>query len=112
VEDATASGASDRISASDRTSASGRIRASDRVVATHDGDRIVVVNLDTSDLIALDGPARYLWEAIGARDEGATLEELVAEVTADFGVDAATARADVEAFLRALAEAGLTVSAG
>lgn len=89
-----------------------RVHVSDRVVATHDGDRIVVVNLDTSDLIALDGTARYLWEAIGAREEGATVAELVAGVTADFGVDAETALADVAAFLRALAEAGLTVSAG
>ncbi|MDN4616084.1 PqqD family protein [Leifsonia sp. F6_8S_P_1B] len=90
----------------------GRVRVSDRVVATHDGDRIVVVNLDTSDLIALDGTARYLWEAIGAREGGATVDDLVAAVTADFGVEPGEALADVEAFLAALAQAGLTVSAG
>ena len=54
-------------------------------------------------MISVNGTGSFLWDLLA---EETTLEELVQKVTDTYEVDADTARADAEAFLATLKEAG------
>ena len=89
-----------------------RIRQSERAVATLDGDDLVVVDLDTSELIVLGGTSRTLWECLA---EGATIEELLDDVLGPQtdGDDLPARqriRADVERFTAELGRLGLVTA--
>jgi hypothetical protein len=73
-------------------------------VATLDGDRILAVDLDTSNLVVLEGSSCYLWQRIG---EGMEVAELVRRVMEDHVVDADRARRDVSEFIGNLNGLGL-----
>ncbi|WP_165492047.1 PqqD family protein [Egibacter rhizosphaerae] len=59
-------------------------------------DDVVVLDLDGSVYFRVNGTGRVLWERL---QQPATVDELVAELTGNYDVDEAQARADVEAFL-------------
>ena len=86
-----------------------RLRQSERAVATHDGDRVVVVHLDTSELVVLEGVSGLLWETLAP---GATVDEAVDDVIGptadgDRGGSRQRIRADVAAFASDLRGLGL-----
>jgi Coenzyme PQQ synthesis protein D (PqqD) len=62
-------------------------------------DEVVAVDLRTSTYLNTNGSGAVLWLALV---EGATDEELVARLVAEFGIDADRARADVDRFLDAV----------
>ena len=86
-----------------------RLRQSERAVATHDGDRVVVVHLDTSELVVLEGVSGLLWEALAP---GETVDGVVDGVIGpapdgDEGALRQRVRADVEEFASDLRRLGL-----
>ena len=54
-----------------------------------------------SGIINLNETGAFLWKAL---EKGATKDELVAKLLAEYEVDEATARADVDAFVQKLQE--------
>ncbi len=60
--------------------------------------------LDFKGLIKLNETGAFLWEQL---KEEHTAEELLAALKAEYDVDAATAQADIEAFIASLQEAEL-----
>lgn len=60
--------------------------------------------MDLNGLITLNGTGACVWELLG---QERTVDELAAAVAERFGVDAATARADVQAFLDEIERLGL-----
>ncbi len=85
-----------------------RVRRSDRAVTTRDGDRAVVANLDTSELVILEGVSRHLWEAFASAP---MLSEVVDEACDAVGAAGGQAgeriRSDIERFARELSRLGL-----
>ena len=69
-------------------------------------DELVVMNAKTEAVVALNGPARVLWEALA---EGAPAAELEALFTA--ACPGADSGRDVAEALAALTDAGLVVAA-
>ncbi len=69
---------------------------------------LFVVDAARSELHELNGTAAVVWEGLAA---GRTEDAIVKAVTAEFDVDAASARADVRAFEAELRKAGLLVEA-
>lgn len=70
------------------------------------GDDIVVLNLETSRYLSLNGSAGLLWEALDK--EAKTVEELVELLVAEFqDVERSRAKADVESFLHSCESHGL-----
>lgn len=68
-------------------------------------DDLVVMNTATQAVVALNGAARIVWDALA---EGASLDELVDLFAEAFpGADRATLEADARALLARLGEAGL-----
>lgn len=65
---------------------------------------IVALDLRTSSYFGVNKTGTVLWPTL---QEGATRAELVARLTASFGIDEATAAADLDAFLVSLRERGL-----
>jgi hypothetical protein len=68
------------------------------------GDDVVVLDLEGSVYLRLNGSARVLWERLAS---SATEAELVAALVDQFGIDDDRATADVNAFLADLRERGL-----
>jgi hypothetical protein len=68
-----------------------------------DGE-IVALDAPTSTYLAANRTGALLWQALA---KGATDEDLVSRLVETFGIDAETARADVERFLGELAARGL-----
>jgi len=68
-----------------------------------DGE-IVALEVESSTYIAANRTGGVLWQRL---TEGATEQALVAELIGRYDIDAQRARADVAAFLAALAERGL-----
>jgi hypothetical protein len=66
--------------------------------------QVVVVDSQQSECFAVNRTGRLLWPQLEA---GATRGELIETLTARFDVAEATAAADVDAFLAALAARGL-----
>lgn len=60
--------------------------------------------IDFSGVITLNEVGAFLWRAL---EEGASKEELVKKLTAEYEVDDATASADTDAFVARLREASL-----
>jgi hypothetical protein len=67
----------------------------------------VVLNLAAGEYFSLDEVGATIWEAVTSGKTG--LEEIVQHVLGEFEVDAATAEADVRAFLARLCASGLIV---
>ncbi len=65
---------------------------------------VVAVDLETSSYLGANAAGAVLWRALAV---GATKEELVALLVAEFGIDAAQAATDTDAFLAQLRESGL-----
>ena len=63
------------------------------------GERVVVLDLDTSEYFALNPTGSLIWTAI---ERGATVAELVTAVMQEFEVSEDVAVRDIEAFLGAL----------
>lgn len=72
------------------------------------GEYVVVAvgkqTLDFKGLIKLNETGAFLWEAL---QKECTAEELLAAMRAEYDVDAATAQADIDAFIESLQEAKL-----
>lgn len=68
------------------------------------GDDVVVLDLGGSVYLRVNGSGRVLWEALAA---GAGEAELAGALVERFGIDAAQAGADVDAFLTDLRARGL-----
>lgn len=62
-------------------------------------DEVVVLDTRTSEYLSVNETGAVLWERLS---QGASAEDLVAELCGRYDVDEATAGADVEAFLAAL----------
>jgi hypothetical protein len=65
---------------------------------------VVAVDLETSSYLGANAAGAVLWRSLAV---GATKEELVALLVAEFGIDAAQAATDTDAFLAQLRESGL-----
>lgn len=61
------------------------------------GDEVVVLDLDETVYLTLNTSGAVLWDVLA---EGATREELVQRLVADFGIDEQRAATDVDDFLR------------
>lgn len=61
--------------------------------------------LDFNGMLTLNETGAFLWQKL---QEGADLEALVAALTAEYDVDADTARTDAQAFLDKLTASGCT----
>ena len=62
-------------------------------------EEVVVLDTRTSQYLSVNESGAVLWACLS---EGASAEELVAELCGRYEVDEATAKADVEAFVDAL----------
>ena len=71
-------------------------------------DEMVLLELSTSTYLTLNGSAKILWERLA---NGATAEDLAADLVARFQIPDDRALADAESFLSALTERGLVVDA-
>ena len=69
----------------------------------------VLLHLDTHAYFSLNSTGRAVWDRL-AKDNGATLDDLVATLTSRFSVDDATARADVTDLLDELKQQSLVVT--
>lgn len=67
---------------------------------------LMVLDLTTSQYFGIRGSGRVVYDALTAET---SVEDLVRAVTSEYDIDADTARADVEAFIAKLDEAGLLV---
>jgi hypothetical protein len=68
------------------------------------GDQIVLLDLTASHYVELNTSGSFLFRLI---DEGSSDEELALALTSRYGLDAATARADVAEFLELLTHRNL-----
>jgi hypothetical protein len=85
-----------------------RLRSDDLAWRTVDEEMIAIDVRDSTYLTANDSGA-LLWVALAA---GATKEQLASSLVDTYGIDAATAAADVEQFLSDLREHGLLDETG
>ncbi len=71
-------------------------------------DEVVVLDLDRSAYLALNGSAAVLWHGLAERPEdGVDDDELVARLVGTYGIPAERARVDVEQFLHESMSLGL-----
>jgi hypothetical protein len=70
------------------------------------GDEVVILDLQGSVYLKLNGSARVLWERLS---ESASESELVAELVETYGIDEQRATADVSTFVADLRQRGLLV---
>ena len=82
-----------------------RLQVSDSVVEAVLGDEAVLLNVESGVYFGLDPVGTRIWELLGA---GAGELEIVDRVLEEYDVEPARARADVKAFIQALAAKGLT----
>jgi hypothetical protein len=68
------------------------------------GDDVVVLDLQGSVYLRLNGSGRVLWERLA---EGATEDDLAAALVGTYGIDLERATADVDGFLADLRQRGL-----
>lgn len=81
-----------------------RVVASNQQVSCPVDDGVAVLDLRTNTYFALDAVGAVVWAQLAAP---ATIDALVAAVTAQYDVDVATATTDVVALVESLIEAGL-----
>ena len=67
-------------------------------------DQVVVLDMARSEYFSVNPSGGVMWEVLVS---GATMEQLVAALTARFDVDVPTARQDASAFVSSLQELGL-----
>ena len=82
-----------------------RLTVSDSVVDAVLGDEAVLLNVESGVYFGLDPVGTRIWELL---IEGTSEQEIVGRVLDEYDVEPARARADVEAFIGALASKGLT----
>jgi hypothetical protein len=80
-----------------------RLRRTEVAWRDVDGE-VVALDERAAVYLAANPAGALLWRALAA---GATRDELVAELVDAYGIDAARARADTDAFLRELSSRGL-----
>lgn len=80
-----------------------RLRERDLVWREVD-DEIVILDIKASVYVGVNASGRVLWLRLV---EGATLDELAAELEQVYGLPAASARRDASAFVEAMREQGL-----
>jgi hypothetical protein len=85
-----------------------RVNSQDIMHETIDGE-VVIVNLDSGAYYAFDGSGEYIWDRL-SRD-GATRDQLVAELQPRFNAPAGDILAGVEKFLAQLLDEALIVPA-
>ena len=85
-----------------------RLRGDDLAWRTVD-DELIAIDVRESTYLTANGSGMILWTALSA---GATKDDLVGSLVAEFDIDADTAAADVERFLTDLRERGLLDESG
>jgi hypothetical protein len=78
-------------------------RPNPAVVETDLGDELILLDPATRQMFSLNATGRVVWRALAEGGRDAAVEQ----VTATFEIEAAAARADVDALLARLAESGL-----
>jgi hypothetical protein len=73
------------------------------------GDEVILLNLDSMLYYQLDEVGAFIWERLEA---GEPPDQIADAVVANFEVDAATARRDLDPLLESLMEAGMLVGEG
>ena len=81
-----------------------RINSQDIMHETIDGE-VVIVNLDSGAYYAFDGSGQYIWDRLS--QDGATQEQLIAELAPQFAASASEISAGVKAFFSQLLQEGL-----
>ncbi len=71
------------------------------------GDRRILMGPSTEDVLVVEGTGVPIWDAL---EQPASEEDLVAELSESFGVQAEEVRGEVESFLTELRSAGLVAS--
>ena len=87
----------------------GRVRCSPRVLIQHLDDEAVLLDLRTDSYFSLNEVAARFWQLL-ADDED--LDACLARLTAEYEIDEATLRSDIEALVEELLAAGLLVHDG
>jgi hypothetical protein len=88
--------------------ARGPLQPAPDVVAQRVGDEVIVVNLRTNRMHSLNRTGARFWDLLTA---GHDLDRIHAQLLGEFEVDPAALRADIDAIVASLREAGL-VQAG
>jgi hypothetical protein len=63
------------------------------------GDSIVILDLASSAYLSVNGTGTLIWDRL---TQGATMDQLIADVLAGFEVDEPQARKDIETFVESL----------
>ena len=84
-------------------SSQGTVRLGENVIAQQMGDEFILLNTETEDFISLNPVGSVIWESIAM---SGNIEDACAAVTAAFDVPIDVITADVQTFLRRLAELG------
>ena len=85
-----------------------RLKPSENVLTQKVADEAVLLDLESQSYFGLDPVATLIWDAVA---QGTAEDEIVARITAEFDVDADTARNDLTAFLEQLRD-GKLISEG
>lgn len=88
-------------------SANALVRNADVIATDMDGET-VMMNMERGEYLGLGGVGARVWELLA---QPMSLEQLVQAVCAEFEVDAATCRADLQAFVDDLRANGLLARA-
>jgi len=81
-----------------------RLRGDQVAYASLSNDEAAVVQLERREFYTMNATAKLIVQAV---DQGASLDEIVTRVAAEFDVSEDACRADVERFLDELANAGV-----
>lgn len=68
------------------------------------GDEVIALELGTSSYLGTNPAGTLLWTRLA---RGTTREEMTSTLAAEFGIDEASAREDVDAFVRQVESRGL-----
>jgi hypothetical protein len=68
------------------------------------GDEVLALDLNSSTYISANSSAMILWKMLA---DGTTRDDLIARLQSEYGIDAAQAAADVDAFVGDLESRGL-----
>jgi len=79
----------------------------DHVIFEMMGDESTLVNVETTYYYGLNATGTFIWNFLAERD--ATLDEIVDAVSAEYKVDAAAIRSDIEQLLQNLKQENLIV---
>jgi hypothetical protein len=85
-----------------------RYRTAEQVSSVTQGDRTVLLDLRSEQFFSLDDVGLRIWESLGRT---ATVDEIVADLTAIYDAPEADIRHDVETFVATLVKDRLAVQA-